>query len=97
VWHGGYRVSYTDGRGLVVVHVGSGRLPGDGPWLPLMRRWHGASVWSRAAGGFITVAVRERDMSVGVAVAGLPLQTALRVLDGLRAQDDLSPKGEGKP
>lgn len=86
VWAGGYRVSYTDGDGLVVLHVGSGRLPGGGEWRRLNARWRGAALWIRADGGVITVAARDLARPVAVAVQGLTPETALRVLRSVRTQ-----------
>jgi hypothetical protein len=85
VWTGGYRVSFTDGDGLIVVHVGDGRLPGEGTWRALASTWRGARLWRRESGGLVTVAARRRAVPVAVAVAGLPEAVAHRVLSGLRA------------
>ena len=84
VWNGGYRVSYTDGRGLIVVHVGAGRLPGEGVWRSVARTWRGAAVRMRAANGLTTVASRAGALPVAVAVAGVPAETAYRVIDSLK-------------
>lgn len=84
VWEGGYRVSFTDGEGLVILHVGDGRLPGEGPWRPLARRWRGSRLWTRETSDAVTVAARRRPEPVAVAVVGLPSAAAQRVLDGLR-------------
>lgn len=83
-WRGGYRVSYTDGAGLIVLHVGNGRLPGEGAWRPLARRWRDVGLWRREADGLVTVAARRRAVPVAVAVMGLPEAVALRVLAGLQ-------------
>ncbi len=86
VWDGGYRVSYTDGRGLILVHVGSGRLPGEGAWQALARTWRGAAVRMRVANGLTTVASRAGARPVAVVAAGVPTprETAVRVLRSLR-------------
>ena len=47
VWKGGYRISFTDSDGLVILQAGSGRLPGAGEWEPLARRWRGERLWRR--------------------------------------------------
>ena len=83
VWKRGYRVSYTDGRGLIVLHVGQGRPPGQGAWRELADRWHGNTVRVRSHDGVTTVASRRDGRPVAVAVAGLPQDTALRVLQSL--------------
>lgn len=83
VWDDGYRVSYTDGRGLIVVHVGSGRLPGEGSWLELADLWHGNVVRIRSADGVTTVASRRDGRPVAVAVVGPPQEAAQRVLRSL--------------
>lgn len=86
VWDGGYRVSYTDGDGLIVLHVGSGRLPGQGVWQPLDRRWRGASLSARSAGGVTAVAALGGGTRVAVAVVGAPPATAARVLTSVAPQ-----------
>ncbi len=84
VWDGGYRVSYTDGHGLIVLHVGSGRLPGGGMWRPLAFRWRGVTLWIRAAGGVTAVAARGRRRPVAVAATGVTRETAVDVLSSVR-------------
>ncbi len=84
VWTGGYRVSFTDSAGLVILQAGSGRLPGDGEWEPLSRRWRGQRLWRREANGLVTIAARRRAVPVGVAVAGLPESVAFEILAALR-------------
>jgi len=83
-WCGGYRVSFTDGKGLILLHVGGGRLPGEGRWERLARSWRGARLWRRASDGLVVVAARRRALPVAVAVAGSSEGDALRVLAGLR-------------
>lgn len=85
IWHRGYRVSFTDGEGLIILHVGAGRLPGAGTWDRLSRRWRGARLWRRASDGLVVIAARRRAVPVAVAVAGGSEATAHRVLAGLRA------------
>lgn len=84
VWKGGYRISFTDSDGLVILQAGSGRLPGAGEWEPLARRWRGERLWRREANGLVTIAARERAVPVAVAVAGLPESVALEILSALR-------------
>lgn len=84
VWDGGYRAAFTDTEGLVTLQVGSGRMPGEGAWQPLARRWRGERLWRRESNGLVTVAARERAVPVAVAVAGLPESVALEVLAALR-------------
>ena len=86
IWDGGYRVSYSDGRGLILLHVGSGRLPGEGAWQALARTWRGTTLRMRVANGLTTVASRAGARPVAVAVAGVPAprETAVRVLRSLR-------------
>jgi hypothetical protein len=86
VWDGGYRVSYTDGRGLIVLHVGSGRLPGEAAWQPLDRRWRGATLWTRAGGGTTAVAALGAGRPVAVAVAGVQPAVAERVMTSVAPQ-----------
>jgi hypothetical protein len=84
VWRGGYRVAYTDGDGLVVLQVGSGRLPGEGKWRRSPQLWRGSALVARGAAGSSVVATNGRRPRVAVAVAGLSDAVALRVLRGLR-------------
>lgn len=84
VWAGGYRVSYTDGDGLIVLHVGSGRLPGAGEWRRAEARWRGAALWTRVADGVATIAYRDRARPVAVAAQGVGPAVALRVLTSVR-------------
>jgi hypothetical protein len=86
VWDGGYRVSYTDGRGLIVLHVGSGKLPGEGAWQPLDGRWNGTALWTRAGGGITAVAALGDQRPVAVAVVGARPAVAQRVLTSLAPQ-----------
>jgi hypothetical protein len=83
-WGNGYRVSYTDLRGLITVMVGARSAPGEGRWRVLAHRWRGQALASRRCGRGMVVIVRGSQPTVVVEVLGLGARSAVRVLRSLR-------------
>jgi len=86
VWAGGYRVSYTDLRGLITVMVGEQRRPGRGAWQRLSRRWEGRSLAIRHDGALTVSTALGRGAAVTVSALGVDQMTVVRVLLGLRSE-----------
>ena len=84
-WAGGYRVSYTDGRGVITITVGRQRLPGSGPWRPVTgAAWQGRPLAVRTDGATTVVTVRGSGRQTSVTTIGLAERVAVDVLVGIR-------------
>jgi hypothetical protein len=84
-WGSGYRVSYTDLRGMITLMVGVQRRPGKGPWEHLSGTWHGRDLAVRRDGALTVVTASGNDPAVAVSVSGADFKVAVRVLISVRA------------
>jgi hypothetical protein len=85
VWRSGYRVSYTDLRGMITVMVGAQRRPGKGRWEQLSGSWHGRDLAVRRSGALTVVTAFGNDPAITVSVSGADRTVAVRVLISVRA------------
>jgi hypothetical protein len=85
VWgRSSYRVSYTDGHGLIVVTVGAERLPVEATWRGVHRTLRGRPLRVARAGSTGMVATVRGRPQIVVTGERMPLRVLVSVTVGLR-------------